>query len=173
MIKNAIVSPCGKYRYSLIRDWDDSKYRMTIIMLNPSVADSNIDDPTIRKCIGFAERLGYGGITVLNLFAFRATKPADLRIARQTNDDDYVYGPHNSKYIDLAFVLARQGKTPIYCAWGANARNTVAVESFLEYAKQWPTVNLMALRLLADGTPQHPLMLPYDLTPVPMKGYEL
>lgn len=78
----ATISDCGKYRYALGRAWDDeddSRATFSIIMLNPSTADGTIDDPTIRKCIHFAKQEGCGSLLVRNLFAWRATDPAELR----------------------------------------------------------------------------------------------
>lgn len=79
--KRASISPCGLYRYSLERWWDTSCYARYYIMLNPSTADAEVDDPTIRRCMGLAKRDRFGGIVVLNLFAFRATSPADMKAA--------------------------------------------------------------------------------------------
>ena len=75
MMKGAVISDCKRYRYRLWRIWNGSQSRLVFVMLNPSTADGEQDDPTIRKCVGFAERLGYGGIEVVNLFAWRATDP--------------------------------------------------------------------------------------------------
>ena len=77
-LHGAVVSDDGLYRYILTRTWDRSLPALVFCMLNPSTADATVDDPTIRKCIGFAQRLGYGGIIVVNLFAYRATKPREL-----------------------------------------------------------------------------------------------
>ena len=79
MIKSAEISPCGLYRYSLTRKWEAWKGTVNFIMLNPSTADAQEDDPTIRRCIGFAKAWGYGGIVVTNLFAYRATNPKELK----------------------------------------------------------------------------------------------
>ena len=78
MKKDAILSEDRKYRYVLSRIWDESKSMVMIIGLNPSTADETIDDPTIVRCIDFAKNWGYGGIYMLNLFAFRATLPKDM-----------------------------------------------------------------------------------------------
>jgi|SRR3989344_1902001 len=75
---NAIFSEDRKYRYVLIREWDLNKPVLMIICLNPSTADEKINDPTIRRCIGFAKKWGFGKLFVTNLFSFRATKPRDL-----------------------------------------------------------------------------------------------
>ena len=69
--RNAELSACGKYRYRLSRIWDDKKPLVLFIMLNPSTADAEQDDPTIRRCIAFAKNWGYGGFMAGNLFAFR------------------------------------------------------------------------------------------------------
>ena len=83
MTKTAILSPCCQYRYVLTRQWNDSE-PVTWIMLNPSTADADKDDPTIRRCIGFAKAWGHGGIHVVNLFAFRATFTKSLKAALRT-----------------------------------------------------------------------------------------
>ncbi|HDR1569813.1 TPA: DUF1643 domain-containing protein, partial [Pasteurella multocida] len=73
MNNNAIFSDCGTYRYVLWRIWDTLLPRITFIGLNPSTADESNDDPTIRRCINFAKKWGYGGIYMVNLFAYRST----------------------------------------------------------------------------------------------------
>lgn len=75
MNTNAILSEDRKYRYVLSRIWDESKPMVMIIGLNPSTADETKNDPTIIRCIDFAKSWGYGGVYMLNLFAFRATLP--------------------------------------------------------------------------------------------------
>lgn len=78
MRSGATFSSCKTYRYSLWRIWDEEKTPVVFIGLNPSTADEMKDDPTIRRCMGFARRWGYGGIYMVNLFAYRATSPRDL-----------------------------------------------------------------------------------------------
>ena len=92
-IKSAVISPCGCYRYRLSRTWDGRKLPLVWIMLNPSTADAEIDDPTIRRCISFSRREGLGGIEVLNIFALRATNPKELRVAVDP------IGPDNDQWI--------------------------------------------------------------------------
>ena len=75
--RNAVISACGRYRYLLTRRVGPGTRAVTFIMLNPSTADATRDDPTIRRCIGFARSWGIGGVDVVNLFAFRATEPRD------------------------------------------------------------------------------------------------
>jgi len=75
---DAIFSGDRIYRYALSRWWDEKKPAVMIIGLNPSTADENTNDPTIRRCIGFANRWGFGKLFVCNLFAYKATNPKDL-----------------------------------------------------------------------------------------------
>src|SRR4051812_49823510 len=91
---NAVISACGAYRYVLTRQVGGGVRRATFIMLNPSTADASNDDPTIRRCIGFAQRWGCGQLAVLNLFAYRATDPADLKRASEP------VGPENREWFD-------------------------------------------------------------------------
>src|SRR5262249_54294569 len=76
---NAVISDCGKYRYVLTRQTGAEVRSATFVMLNPSTADATLDDPTIRKCIGFAKNWRCGRLVVLNLFAFRATDPEVMK----------------------------------------------------------------------------------------------
>ncbi|HEY9627402.1 MAG TPA: DUF1643 domain-containing protein [Coleofasciculaceae cyanobacterium] len=80
--QGAIFDRTKTYRYSLWRSWDDDKPRVAFVMLNPSTADAESNDPTLRRCIGFAQTWGYGSLVVVNLFALRATHPAQLRQVR-------------------------------------------------------------------------------------------
>lgn len=148
--RGAVLSDCGRFRYRLWRRWADAA-PLPFVMLNPSTADANEDDPTIRKCIGFAQRLGYGGIEVVNLFAVRATKPADLKAS------GYQVGPDNDKHVAEVCAPSR----PVVCAWGVNARGLSrpsAVLALMRLAGAVPH----ALKLTDDGIPWHPLMLPYS-----------
>lgn len=156
LYRDAVVSDCGQYRYRLTRVWDSSLPRAAFIMLNPSVADSARDDPTIRKCIGFAQRLGFGSFDVVNLFAFRATDPMDLFRA------GYPRGPLNHQHVEEVVKTA----DTVVCAWGATSR-LAAPGQMLQNLKTWG-IRPMALRLNKKGSPGHPLMLPYTCTLQPM-----
>lgn len=156
----AEFSPCGLYRYRLWRAWNAELPAMVFVMLNPSTADAHVNDPTIRKCIGFAQRNGCGGIVVVNLFAFRATNPRDLRQA------GWPTGPDNVLWLDQALSITAQSDDMLVCAWGANARGRPDPWLFLETARSFGA-KPMALNLLSDGTPSHPLMLPSCCKPQP------
>ena len=152
---DAELSECGEYRYRLSRVWDTRKKPLTFIMLNPSTADAEVDDPTIRRCMGFAEREKAGGIVVVNLYGYRATKPLDLF---QATDP---IGPANDRALTRA---AREAKS-IICAWGANApRNRVAYVRALLDRHQ-----LHCLGVTQGGAPRHPLYLKRDQ---PLEKYQ-
>lgn len=105
----AVISECGRWRYELTRKWDEA-VDLHFIMLNPSTADADIDDPTIRKCIGFARIGGFGGIRIVNLFAHRATNPKELL----TCDYSLAVGPEND-----AHIRKIPARSTIVAAWGS------------------------------------------------------
>lgn len=157
----AAISDDGRYRYTLGRRWEPAEGpgSAVFVMLNPSTADAHQDDPTIRRCIGFAKRIGSGGIHVVNLYAYRATKPADLWRA-----DDPI-GPENDEILRAAFAAADRLQQPVIAAWGANAEPR-RVE-FVRVIARAAGVRLQALGVTKDGAPRHPLYLRADapLTP--------
>lgn len=158
--RDADISEDGLYRYHLYRCWDPSVHGLAFVMLNPSTADGTTDDPTIRRCMRFARDLGFGGMYVVNLYAFRATKPADLWKAADP------VGPRNDAYLKRAFVAAGAAGKPVIAAWGANARpDRVAQVLDLPLARE----SLHALGLTKDGAPRHPLYLRADSRPMPFR----
>lgn len=149
--KSAVISECGAYRYSLTRIWDRPRGLMVFAMLNPSTADAEMDDPTIRRCVGFAKREGLGGIAVINLYAGRATKPADLwKMA-------FPHGGDNHHHWGL---WLQDASNTVVCAWGANAKDWDEGE-FYRFAGGLG-VDLYCLGKTKDGKPKHPLYLPGD-----------
>lgn len=162
--RGASVSSCERYRYALWRDWSDlfGGGRVCWIMLNPSTADGEVDDPTIRRCMGFSKAWGYGGIIVLNLFAFRSTDPAGLIYT-----DDPI-GPGNDAAIREA--LDSTLTDIVVCAWGANAPRERA-DAVLEIVREMD-MEPHALRLTKSGEPAHPLYLPGSLLPWPFERTE-
>ncbi len=150
MIKDAIISSDDKYRYVLSRIWDESKSKVMIIGLNPSTADASQNDPTIRKCIKYAKSWGYGGIYMLNLFAFRTSKPKVMFSA------DEPIGVENDQYLmDYSLKCDK-----VVCAWGndGNYKNRSSeIKSKLS--------NLYYLARNKSGEPSHPLYLKSELTP--------
>ena len=154
--KWAWLSDDGLYRYSLQRTWRrfGQAGHLAFVMLNPSTADAEVDDPTIRRCMGFARTLGFDGINVLNLYAYRATKPADLWKAAEPTG-----GKNND---DLLREVLRQGKSqPVIAAWGANAKPDRAAEFMAWKGSE----HVQALGLTKAGAPRHPLYLRADVEP--------
>jgi hypothetical protein len=147
--RSAIVSPCARYRYRLARRWGAGE-PVVWIMLNPSAADATADDPTIRKCIGFTARLGHAALIVVNLFAYRATDPNDMRAAADP------VGPANDAHIAAA---ARSGALTI-CAWGRHGTHRARDQQVLAWLRE-QGIEPVALHINNDGTPGHPLPLPY------------
>ncbi len=156
MNRDALFSACRRFRFELTRDWDSSRPRLLFVMLNPSTADAARDDPTIRKCVGFARRLGFGGFTVVNLFAIMATDPADLKrggYQRHPDEDDEIH-------------LALNHVDAVVCAWGRHASKLARPAEVMALIRgKLPSLTLRALAMNSDGTPAHPLMLGYDRVP--------
>lgn len=145
---HAGFSPCRRYRYTLSRTWDAASPPLVFIGLNPSTADETTDDPTIRRCIGFARRDGFGGIVMLNLFALRSTDPAAL------SDASDPVGPWNDDQI----FAACKGRT-VVAAWGVHGtlrgRDKVV-------RRLLAGVDLRCLGRTKEGNPRHPLYLRAD-----------
>ncbi|TAA12425.1 DUF1643 domain-containing protein [Pseudoxanthomonas winnipegensis] len=147
-IRDAMVSPCGRYRYSLGRAGLLGSGTVLFVMLNPSTADADVDDPTIRRCVSFAASWGFKRLEVANLFAFRATDPKAMALA-----EDPV-GPDND--LHLMCAAARAGL--VICAWGVNGvhlQRAARVRAMLTGAGH----RLHHLGLTKDGHPKHPLYL--------------
>jgi hypothetical protein len=149
---DAVISECGGYRYSLSRRWGSGP-ALRVVMLNPSTADATVDDPTIRRCIGFARREGFAALTVLNLYAYRATDPKALLTCPDP------VGPDNNAW--LAAHL--QGSASVLAAWGANARPE-RVQRVLSLVRG---VDWRCLGTTKQGHPRHPLYVRGDQPLVP------
>lgn len=145
---DAVISECGRYRYLLRRTWDHGKPRALFVMLNPSTADGEIDDATIRSCIRLSKGMGYGSFEVVNLYALRATDPTELQW------DAEPIGPNNND--SIAGAVSRCD-IPI-CAWGAHpmAGNRAGeVRSIIRSYR--PAV--FCLGKTKSGAPKHPLYI--------------
>lgn len=152
---SAVISPCGTYRYRLDRELGGDGYRVAGIMVNPSTADADTDDATIRKWIGFAQRNGWGRVTIGNKFAFRAT---EIKRLREPGDR---IGPDNDAFLEQ---IMREADL-VVVAWGTLGKIPEALRS------RWKEVVRIADRVgcklhcfgtATDGHPLHPLMLGYD-----------
>jgi hypothetical protein len=152
--KSAILSGDRKYRYVLRRRWDLAKPNVMFIGLNPSTADENEDDPTIRRCIAFAKSWGFGGLVMVNLFAWRSTMPLGLW------DTPDPIGPDNAIHL----IDGKYSSSLHIAAWGdgklvnkLDPERVAAVRALLD--------DLYYLKLNKDGTPGHPLYLKGNLLP--------
>lgn len=150
--KSAVVSPCRRYRYSLVREWNPARPRLVVCMLNPSTADAEHDDPTIRALIHFGDAWGYGGLEVINLRAWRTSRPEQLYFDEVLGFD--TVGPDNRAWWDSARGYARMNNVPILVAWGANARPADA-RHFFAYMRGH--VPFICLGTTEAGFPLHPM----------------
>jgi hypothetical protein len=133
----------GEYRYSLNRVWDLALPMITFVLLNPSTADAVQLDPTLRRCVGFAKREGYGGMVILNLYAFRTKDPKVVLAAVDP------VGPDNDR------VLADVTGT-VVAGWGTNADPARVTQALALLPR------LHALGVTKDGHPRHPLYVRAD-----------
>lgn len=154
VLGSALFDATGRYRYRLDRRWGPGP-RVAFVMLNPSTANAARDDPTIRRCVGFARAWGFGSLEVVNLFAFRATEPREL-----TRAADPV-GPENDRHVARACARADL----IVVAWGGAA--LARAREPLTHLRRKPVYCLGRTRA---GAPQHPLYLRASTRPVPFAG---
>ncbi len=149
----AVFSNNKTYRYLLWRIWQTDLPLLGVVMLNPSIAGADDDDPTIRVVVGRAKRNGYGGILVTNLYGYIATSPKDLRKLRSRGGDPI--GEPNLKYL----VGMRDTCESIWCAWGNHAepRRARQVTRILQARGK----DLLHVGLTKSGQPKHPLRISY------------
>lgn len=147
MKSGAIIE--DSYRYLLWREWDKGD-AVAFIMLNPSRADAEVNDPTIRRCINFAKSFGYGRLEVVNLFAYRTAKPALLKEATEP------IGKENNRYIQES--VSRCGC--VILAWGNHGSWLQRDIQTVELLKNHP--QLYCLGMTKRGLPRHPLYLKKD-----------
>lgn len=146
-----------EYRYLLVRELNLAiEASLTFIMLNPSTADEVNNDPTIRRCIGFATRWGFNRLYVVNLYSLRATDPKQLLQAPDP------VGPDNDRYISMAFG----GSDLVIAGWGGNLPKSGAerIKKVQELAKKAER-RIYCLKVNNDGNPGHPLYLAGDAIP--------
>lgn len=153
--RSAVLSACGTYRYALERSTGTAGPNVTWLMLNPSTADADKDDPTIRKVVGFSKRNGFGVAMVVNLFAWRATKPRDC-LANLADAEGHL----NFRSVTEAAAISEA----VICAWGAQPWAAEQAENVLSWI---PNAALFCLGTNGDGSPRHPLMVPYAQPIVP------
>jgi hypothetical protein len=159
--REAVFSDCRRYRYrlSMMRQ---AGPRVLWVLLNPSVADEFIDDPTVRRCQRWAAAWGYAGAEIVNIFAWRDTDPKGMRAASDP------VGPDNDRHL----LAAAADASLIVCGWGvhgAHMERGRQVAAMLHAAGH----TLNALRVTRGGHPQHPLYLPSALAPSEWPGGRL
>lgn len=196
--QGAQISIDGRYRYRLWREWrngntpdenwlwmyeddgtpalDGGGYHLgtpksvLFIMLNPSTADAAVDDPTIRRCVGFCKAWGYDRLEVANLFAYRTKDPAELLAL---SDADNPEGPENSatieRLIEAPEAFFGSAVDKIVCAWGNHGAHLGQDETVLGWLAGREQ-DCFALRISKDGHPGHPLYLPADAQLMPFRG---
>lgn len=147
-----IYSPTESHRYTLFREWGDKNKRAVLfLLLNPSTATDEQDDPTIRRCIGYAKSWGFGRMMIGNIFAYRSTCPLGMKLA-----DDPV-GVSNDLYLG-----AMAGEAHLIVAgWGNHGK-------FMERGDRMREVfgeRLHCLSMTKANEPGHPLYLKGDLQP--------
>lgn len=146
-----------EFRYLLWRTWDATRPHLLWVLLNPSTADDQIDDPTLKRCRAFSKMWGYGALEIVNLFAFRATRPRDL----QTIPDPI--GTENNRYIIDAATRA----TSIIVAWGERGVYQQRDRAVLTLLHRHAPRQLWCLGTAHNGRPRHPLYIPYCTAPIP------
>ncbi|MDA9749333.1 MAG: DUF1643 domain-containing protein [Bacteroidota bacterium] len=144
MIREAKISIDKKERYSLKREWDKSKNKILYIMLNPSLADDNNDDPTIRRLINFSKKFNYGGFLVGNIYSTISPNPKEV---------DKSDGISDKNLVEL-LKLINQVEEIVY-AWGNNAYEPEFLKDLVSNPKCFGK-NL-------NGSPKHPLYLPKNI----------
>jgi hypothetical protein len=156
--RSAVLSPDEQYRYRLDRQWTHGP-TLAWVMLNPSTADGVTDDATLTRITRFSRYWGFGALTVVNLYAWRATDPAELW---STGDP---VGPDNDRHI-YEGVAGHE----VVVAWGAHGRPDRIALVLRLIASAPGTGRPLALALTKNGQPRHPLYLRSDLTPQPWEN---
>ena len=153
MKKDCVFGPDGKYRYVLSRVWDEELPFVMFIGLNPSTADNENDDPTIRKLITYCKSWGYGGFYITNLFAYVSSDPKVLKSIPNP------VGVMNDSYI----IGFSEHCKMVVCMWGNKGtlynRDVYVIHLLIQ------TKKLYCFETSVHGNPKHPLYLKADLKP--------
>lgn len=159
---SAIIDPTETYRYVLTRVVENPVIGesvrvlpVTFLMLNPSTADHVENDPTIRKCLGFASRWGFSELKVVNLFAYRSTDPRALVTAPDP------VGSLNNDYIVETVAHAQW----VVCAWGRLPKKLCKREEEVKDLLRRERITARCLGRTKEGFPRHPLYLKYEIEP--------
>lgn len=160
ILKDAVLGgQNNEYRYSLIRNWDENKEKMLFMLFNPSTADSLADDNTVKSCVRLAKNGGYGGIHIVNLFAYRATSPKELigKTKEKLVGDDWL------NYISVSL----KSSSKVVLGWGNLARELINIKRYdrdkevAEYLDK-NGIDYYCYELTQKGCPKHPLYISSD-----------
>ncbi len=168
MTGSAKFSDDRRYRYWLLRCWDAGLPTLAVIGLNPSTADEEKNDPTVSRCIAWGKKLRFGRLLMLNMYAFRATYPRDLWRAESSLKLDIITMPNSTQAL-LEYCRHFEA-SQIIAAWGKGTpRHALYANAHLGRARIFAGAGwrLDCFKKNQDGSPAHPLYLPYSLTPIP------
>ncbi|MGE8367046.1 DUF1643 domain-containing protein [Cupriavidus sp.] len=155
-----ILSDCEQYRYRLWREWDRTQAALGFIMLNPSTADHQVNDPTITRCLQRALAGRYGRLEVANLFPLRSTDPDALLSHPAPVGDE--------RKADGAIMDALDRCSLVICAWGAHKAAPARAAEVLRIVRMCGRGALLHhLGLNQDGSPKHPLYIAAKVQPKP------
>jgi hypothetical protein len=157
-VKGAVISACGLYRYVLTRIWAPGPL-LLYLLVNPSKADAEDDDPSVKSMMRIARALGYAGVIVVNLFAWRSPDVRELLIAADP------IGPENDAHITREIARAAM----VICGWGAKTAKLgtlVDTRAAAVLDRVCAQREVYALRLTDNGSPEHPLFLPSTVKPL-------
>lgn len=158
--RSAILDDRRVYRYVLERTWDKNREQVLFVMLNPSDADEKIDDGTVKRCMDFARRWGYGGVVIGNLFALRSPDPKKLA------DHPDPVGPENDGHLQRLAGKCRA----VVVAWGNQANGVPVFQKRQQFVKSLLQGRMYCLGENQDGTPKHPRRLAATVVPQPYGG---
>jgi hypothetical protein len=154
--RTALFDATGRYRYRLGRRWQAQGPEIAFVMLNPSRANAECDDPTLRACMQFAQRWAYGSLVVVNLFGYCTAHPAELKTVSDP------VGPENDRYLTAAVGRSHQ----VVLAWGNDGGFGGRDRTILHKLKAHSS-KLTCLQLNRSGQPRHPLYIRRDRTLIP------
>ena len=158
IVPDAILDKDRKYRYTLKRQWGQrSDNFANFVLLNPSTANESVDDPTVKACMKIAHNLGFDGIYITNLFAFRTKNPEILKRSKDP------VGNQNNKYIE---EYAHKAKLVIV-AWGNYGNLLNRDGDVLKILSKTKIPQCLAYTKL--GYPKHPLYINRKIEPFKFK----
>ena len=170
--RDAVISNCQRYRYKLVRRWDDTLPLVLFVGLNPSTADSMVDDHTCKKWMHFARLWGCGGFIACNLFAYRATDPAELERLVKLGLKLEAVGDRTDRFIYEAMEDISVSK--LVACWGASIPEALRYRALAVYtilSLNQAGLPVQCFGTTATGDPKHPLTLSYATPLQVFRGY--